>query len=62
MEYKQWIGSCVRVCTKDGDVYEGTLTVSLDTVINLRCYDGYMVCIPKDMIASIKLAFKTIMW
>lgn len=51
MEYKQWIGSYVRVCTKDGDIYEGTLTMSLDRVIDLKCDDGYIVCIPKDMIA-----------
>ena len=62
MECKQWIGSYVRVCTKDGDIYEGLLTMSLDRVIDLRCDDGYIVCIPKDMIASSKLVFKTILW
>ena len=62
MECKQWIGSYVRVYTKDGDIYEGLLTMSLDRVIDLRCDDGYIVCIPKDMIASSKLVFKTILW
>ena len=50
------------MCTKDGDIYEGLLTMSLDRVIDLRCDDGYIVCIPKDMIASIKLIFDSIIW
>ena len=62
MDYKNWIGSYVRVCTQDGDIYEGLLTMSLDRVIDLRCDDGYIVCIPKDMIASIKLIFDSIIW
>ena len=62
MECKQWIGGYVRVCTKDGDIYEGLLTMSLDRVIDLRCDDGYIVCIPKDMIASSKRVFRTILW
>lgn len=62
MDYKNFIGSYIRVFTKDGDIYEGSLTISLDRVINLRCDDGCIVCIPKDMIASSKLVFKTILW
>lgn len=62
MDYKNFIGSYIRVFTKDDGIYEGSLTISLDRVINLRCDDGYIVCIPKDMIASSKLVFKTILW
>ena len=63
MDYKNWIGSYVRVYTKDDDIYEGLLTMSLDRVIDLRCDDGYIVCIPKDMIASTKLIPDlTIIW
>lgn len=62
MDYKHWVGRYVTVYTKDGGIYEGLLTISLDRVINLKCDDGYIVCIPKDMIASIELVFDSIIW
>ena len=62
MDYKHWVGRYVTVYTKDGGIYEGLLTISLDRVINLKCYDGYILFIPKDMISSIKLIFDSIIW